>query len=456
LNLNYCRSLTDVSVLSGLTRLTYLNLSDCDLQFDVSVLSGLTKLTELNLRDCKSLADVTVLSGLTKLTSLDLDGCDEVRSLAPLAHLRSLESLKFTSRRVQSIEVLREIPSLRTLEEFNPPEVAELLAHTSVLRSDRASISEQSKNWLHEAKGWDDGALQLRERFAVTLGEAFSRLGEHAIERSYEEYLQGHAEFSAAPWRAWLAGTRTQSGWPLMRHRVERQEIAASTPGCIGGICAVLAVEGDALEEIEWSKSWLDQMETFWRDRSKDLLPVSAEVCLAYARLGESAALARWLKRFTDPSDPGVLDPVQAALAKFQLTNRNLPAAENHIFSIHAPVLRDPVLGDLVGALADSDAEGASAKLLLIEDPGIRTELAKQVASQPGASETTLHRLAVAMADSPRAVAELISAIPDVGNKTFIETLSIKLQTERTATLRRIAEALHRKAEEYLGEALAG
>jgi hypothetical protein len=177
------------------------------------------------------------------------------------------------------------------------------------------------------------------------------------------------------------------------------------------------------------------------------LLNVAPEICLALALLGEIEALGRWLVRFTDPSDPAALDLVHNALAGFQLAKGNLPAAENHIFAIQSPKLRDPVLADLVTALSESDAEGASAKLLLIDSPAIRVESAKRLAANLGASETTLHRLAVAMGDSPCDLAELITSIPDPSNKTFLETLSTKLQPDRSTTLRKIAEGLLREAE---------
>jgi DNA-binding MurR/RpiR family transcriptional regulator len=144
---------------------------------------------------------------------------------------------------------------------------------------------------------------------------------------------------------------------------------------------------------------------------------------------------------------------VHETLAGFQLAKGNLPPAENHIFAIQSPKLRDPVLADLVTALSESDAEGASAKLLLIDSPAIRVDSAKRLAAKPGASETTLHRLAVAMGDSPCDLAELITAIPDPSNKTFLETLSTKLQPDRSTTLRKIAEGLQNAADRCLVEA---
>jgi len=53
------------------------------------------------------------------------------------------------------------------------------------------------------------------------------------------------------------------------------------------------------------------------------------------------------------------------------------------------------------------------------------------------------------MGDSPANLADLIKAIPDPANKTFLETLSRKLQPERKTTLRKIAEKFLREAENF-------
>jgi hypothetical protein len=335
------------------------------------------------------------------------------------------------------------------LEEYNPPEVAELLAHTACLRGDRPFVVENAESWLSEAGAWQYGSLPLQDRFATTLGEAFSLLGESQIGHAYEDFINSRPDFSAAPWKAWFGGTLKESGFDLYRQRVERVSVASMLPGAIGGACSTLPYEKNA----EWSRQWLASLEEARLSDAQVLLNVAPEICLAHARLGEIEALGRWLVRFTDPSDPAALDPVHEALAGFQLAKGNLPAAENHIFAIQSSKLRDPVLADLVTALSESDAEGASAKILLIDSPAIRVESAKRLAANLGTSETTLHRLAVAMGDSPCDLAELITAIPDPSNKTFLETLSTKLQPDRSTTLRKIAEGLHNAADRCLVEA---
>jgi hypothetical protein len=185
-------------------------------------------------------------------------------------------------------------------------------------------------------------------------------------------------------------------------------------------------------------------MEEHWKDRSKDLLPVSAEICLAYARLCESEALARWLKRFTDPSDPGVIDPVQVALATFQMTRCDFVAAQAHIFAVQSAQTRDPLLLRFVEGIGGSDPLQASLFLLLIEDPAARAQLAIRMGLKKefASNETVLHRLIVSLDANPSALAELISNLAAEPANPLVQKISEGLQTERKKLYQKIAAEL--------------
>ena len=448
LDLGACTLPSDIGFLSKLQALTSLNLGGCRLPSDIGPLSKLQALTSLNLHHCYSLSDLGPLSGLTALTSLNLSECNSLRDLGPLSGLQALRFLEFSSRRVQSIEPLRGISSLRELSEFNPPEVDELLAHAAFRRGDRLRIQDQGNSWLKEAKDWRDGPSDLQDRFAATLGECFSLLGESEVGSAYEKFLQSRPDFSVAPWKAWLGGTLRESGFELYCQRVERLPVASMLVGAIGGACATLPYE----EHAEWSRKWLQALKTARLSDAKSLLSVAPEICLAHARLGEKEALGRWLVQFTDPSDSTALDPVQAALASFQLACGEFPAAENHTFAIQSPAVRDPVLGALVAALAAADLDRASAYLLLIVDQSRKSALAKQLAAEPGVTEAVLHRLLVAVGNAGFDLAEWISAIPDPAGKRLIREFSARTQGERREILSRVAEDLRRCADEFLAE----
>jgi hypothetical protein len=439
----------DLSSLSCLVNLTNLDLSGFAAITDLSPLSCLKALTVLNLTDCISITDISPLSDLKALRDLKLFNCNSITKLDTLGKIHSLEELKFTSRRIQSVESLRNIPALREVTEFNPPEVAELLAHAAYLRSDSDNIKRYSKDWLKEAKDWREGASSLQDRFATTLGEAFSLLGEHPMTEDYEAFLDARPDFSSAPWKAWFWGTLKESGFALYCQRVERVAVSQMLPGAIGGACTTLPNE----DQPDWSREWLMSLESARLSDAKNLLSVAPEICLAHARFNLSESLRRWLEAFTDPSDPGALDPVHAALAGFQLGLNYLDAAESHVFAIESPSLRDPVLADLISSYPASDTDRASAQLLLIAAPATRRELAKTLVTIPeySLSEAAMQRLVVAMDDSPEALGELIALLPaSSAPSQLIQQISASLQLDRRATLRRISDELHQQADRLL------
>jgi len=431
LDLSDCTSLTDVSVLSELNQLTSLDLSGCGSLTDVSGLSGLRQLTSLNLNRCKSLTDVSGLSGLSQLTSLDLSGCSGIRTVITLSSLSKLSKLDIEGlSRLRSIEPLRDVAALRDLSGFHPAVVAELLTHTAVLRSDINYISEKSGDWLQEALAFTDGERSEKEGFAATLGEAFSLLGEHDIVPRYESFLDSHPEFSATPWKAWLQGCAKHQGHEVLVQRVERVEAVLLSPGAVGGISASLPSDDAPNAYQNWARKWLQDMETSWQAHARELLPVSAEVCLAYARLGMKEALRRWLDRFTDPSDPAALDPVQAALGRWQLNHGQIEDAMEHAMAVQQSATRDPLLAAIVEASYRNAATKAGELLLMIESESLRGELAVKLVQEAGfaASAVNMERLIVACGHSVEDLARLIAHAAPEADTAHLQSLSERLK----------------------------
>ena len=104
--------ISNLSPLSGLARLEYLNLGS-NLISDVSVLSGLTSLTYLDLYD-NYISDVSALSGLTNLTSLDLYN-NLISNVSVLSSLTRLESLFLEQNSISDVSALAKLTSLETL-----------------------------------------------------------------------------------------------------------------------------------------------------------------------------------------------------------------------------------------------------------------------------------------------------------------------------------------------------
>ncbi len=438
LDLSFWNSLTDLSDLSELSQLKVLVLNGCRSLADLSVLSRLSQLRVLHLASCQSLTNFSFLSSLSQLRVLNLHNCNSIRNLNFISSLLMLEKLTISGlERLRSIELLREMSALRDLQSnFHPAVVAELLAHAAVMRTDKRQIAIRAMDWLSETVAFTDGEVSEQERFAATLGEAFSLLGKHAIELPYEAYLQSKPDFSSAPWKAWLEGTGRQSGSELMRRRIERQDIALSTPGCIGGISAVMPDQSSSDEDQAWGRDWLAEMEAAWQTRSKELLPVSAEVCLAYARLGLKQALDCWLERFTDPSDPAALDPVQAALGQWQLDHGQIESAIEHAVAVQQPATRDPLLAAIVEASYLLAASRAGEVLLMIESEGLRGELAVRLVQEAAfaASAVNMERLIVACGHSVEALAQLINQAAPEADAAHLQALSEKLKQSPQAT----------------------
>jgi hypothetical protein len=433
LDLGRCSSLTDLTQLSGLGQLRSLNLSGCDSVTNLSGLSGLNRLDSLYLGECSSLTDLTQLSGLAQLRSLNLSGCELINDLTPLSSLSKLERLDLSDlRRLRSIEPLRELVSLREVKTaFHPSVVAELKAHLAALRSDTSFIDKSSGDWLREAIAFTDGQQFEQERFAATLGEAFSLLGEHEIVPPYQAFLDSRPDFSAMPWKAWLEGCAKNRGHDVMAREVERVPPEQLSPGGVGGRCAVLPGEDAPPDWQDWARDWLGRLEQAQSSRAQQLLPVSAELCLAHARLGLREALERWLKRFTDPSDTAALDPVQAALGEWQLRQGDTRAALAHALAVQQPGCRDPLLVRLVEAIHGDEAEQAGEILLRIESESLRRDLALKLVQLDSfaALPANMERLIVACGSSPAMLAELIRLAAPGADPSHLSALSNRLRS---------------------------
>jgi Leucine-rich repeat (LRR) protein len=433
LDLKGCSSLTDVSKLSDLVQLRSLNLSGCHSVTNLSGLSGLDRLDSLDLGGCSSLADLTPLANLSELSSLILTGCNLINDLAPLSSLSKLERLDLSDlRRLRSIEPLRELVSLREIKtNFHPSVVGELEAHLAALRSDTSVIDESSDYWLSEAIAFTDGQPFEQERFAATLGEAFSLLDEHEIVPPYQAFLDSRPDFSAVPWKAWLQGCAKNRGHHVMAREVERVPPEQLSPGGVGGRCAVLPGEDAPPDWQDWARDWLGRLERAQSSRAQQLLPVSAELCLAHARLGLREALERWLKRFTDPSDTAALDPVQAALGEWQLQQGDTRAALAHALAVQQPGCRDPLLVRLVEAMHGDEAEQAGEILLRIESESLRRDLALKLVQLDSfaALPANMERLIVACGSSPAMLAELIRLAAPGADPSHLSALSNRLRS---------------------------
>jgi len=444
-----CKSLENLEPLGTLPKLRSLSgfrsagdadLSGCEALERLDVVCDLPWLSELNLKNCRALRDISPLARAKNLKSLSLEGCAGVSRLDPLGSLKGLTKLILSgAKRVKHLEPVRNTTNLVQLEcDFHPAIVTEIIAHAACGRRDIPAIKKHGHEWFSEALSCEKESAAEFPDLVLTLCRTFSLLAESNLSKPLENLLDRHPEFTSEPWKAWFGGTLKESGFDLYRRRVERVPVGQMLAGAIGGACATLPIDTHS----EWSRQWLADLVKARLADAKSLLSVAPEICLIYARAGEVGTLARWLERFTDPSDPGALDPVHAALGRFQIAGGDLTAAENHVHAIQSPATRDPILSELVMRLAESDDDLASASLLLIEDQALRLALAKKLAAKASASEVLTHRCVVAAGESPQALADLIAALPPSSRSQLVLQISEKLQTDRKSMLLKIAEEL--------------
>ena len=401
LDISGCSSLSDVSVLAGLTALQRLNLDNCKFVSDLSGLAGLTALQSLNLNWCESLSDLSGLAGLTALQSLDLSDCEALSDLSPLSGLTALQSLDLkSSLRIRQLEVARGCPQLRKIEysQFHPIIPAELLADLAGKRRDLQIIHENASGWLKEAKSSLRENLPESEVFAASLARAFALLGDTSTGDAFQTFLQSAPDFPVKPWKDWFLTTKRESGFDLLQRRIDAIPPAELSPGGIGGASAALPDDQASQPAQTWARTWLAAIEQHHADRGSALRPAAAELCLALARLGEFAALDRWLQRFTDPDDSSAVDQVHAALAAWHLAALRIDDALAHVAATASSDYRDPVLAEVARFLCDAEPVRASETLLLIGAESVRGELVREFADKPAMVDTpeAVHRLLVA------------------------------------------------------------
>ncbi len=104
--------ITDISSLSELTALTWLNLSDNQIT-DISALSGLTGIEILTLYG-NQIGDITALSEMVRLRRLDLER-NQITDVSPLSGLINLAWLDLSNSRLTDIAALSGLIGLETL-----------------------------------------------------------------------------------------------------------------------------------------------------------------------------------------------------------------------------------------------------------------------------------------------------------------------------------------------------
>ncbi len=129
--------ITDLSPLSGLTRLTELHLHR-NMIYDISPLSGLTELTVLDISANFYISDISPLSDMTRLRTLNLY-TNEISDLSPLASLTDLRWLRLSNNLIWDISHLSSLTELRGLT-LNVNAVSDISHLSGMIHMERLNI----------------------------------------------------------------------------------------------------------------------------------------------------------------------------------------------------------------------------------------------------------------------------------------------------------------------------
>ena len=433
-----CASLRDLGPLARIPKLHSLHhhgdegradLSGCVAIDDIKVLADLHWVTDLNLSGCVALSNLSALSQWERLNTLHLGDCHQISDLRPLGGLRNLAKLNLSgARRIRSLEPLRSLDRLAELtSDFHPVEVAEILIGAAWRRRDTSMIAAQAAHWIEELESCEQQADPGLESLTTALCNALALVEDFSLTCALEDLLQRHPEFSTAPWKAWFGGMLQESGFVRYAARLDPGSLCGMTSGAIGGACATLPHE----KHPDWTQVWLKQLEQQRLPDAKLLLGVASEICLAYVRSGDLSAMGRWVERFTDPSDRGLLDPVHGALARWQMNRDDSDAALEHFERIHGSGIKDPILAEWAEKFRPSDPEGAVRMLLRIEDSAMRSKWALAFARDGGIvmDPANLNRLITAVGEDSVSLGALLRALHPSAAAVTLQELSQRLRS---------------------------
>jgi len=436
LDLSSFRSLTDTSNLAGLLNLQKLNLSYCRTLTDIGSLAGLVKLQSLDLHYCESLTDINSLSGLVNLQSLNLHNCESLADISSLASLLNLRSLNLEEcKRIQKYPSLR---NLLALKDFNDSkmhlaESAELVCFLAVQRKDISFISQKAASWLKELKLGLDQKHSSTNDLACSLAQGFvlAKLGKA---ETFHQVLHEHADMGLAPWKIWFSENLKTFGWDKIQKLAELNKPSELTFGAIGGISSCLpSLEGDTVQ-IAWAKKLISEIHSLHNNNPNFLKSAAAEWCLALRRLSEDELLREWIEKFTDPSDPSALDPINKVFSAYALDLNDSESALEYAFKINDPKLRDESILNLAQQfMKEGETSKAGEFLFLLTQIESRTQLAYSLAEDTAylKSDENAHRLLAACGDSPQSLASILDKIRLANpSSEILESMHEKLSDE--------------------------
>jgi len=408
--------LSNITSLAGLLKLQSLNLGCCPLT-EISSLAWLLNLQTLDLRFCESLTDISSLSGLINMQELDLRGCESLTDINSLSNLVNLESLNLENcKRLQNYSPLRNCLALKLLKEnkMHPVESAELLCFLAVQRKDSSFISKKADSWLKEL---ELGLVQKHSSTndlacSLAQGIVLANLVEAGL--SFHQTLLNHPNVGLTPWKSWFSENLNTFGWDKIQKLAELNKPSELTFGAIGGISSCLPSMEGASVQINWAKKWISEIHSLHNNNPNFLKLAAAEWCLALKRLGADDLLKDWIEKFTDPSDPSALDPINKVFSAYALDLNDSESALEYALKVNDPKLRDESILNLAQQfIKEGKTSKAGEFLFLLTQVESRTQLAFSLAEDAAYLKTdeNVHRLLAACGDNPQSLASILDKL---------------------------------------------
>jgi len=417
LDLSRCNSLTDISSLSGLVNMQTLDLSRCNSLTDIICLDGLINLKKLNLEYCVSLTDISGISALVNLQTLYLQNCKSLTDISSLSGLVKLQSLSLENcKRIQNFSPLRKCLALKEINESNmhPVESAELLCFLAVQRKDIPFISEKANSWLQELKLGLGQNHSSANDLACSLAQGLIMANLDEVGLSFHQTLLNNLNVGITPWKSWFSENLKAFGWDKIQKLAESNQSRELTFGAIAGISSCLpSLDGDPAQ-IAWAKKWISEIHSLHNNNHNFLKPAAAEWCLALKRIGEDELLREWIEKFTDPSDPSALDPINKVFSAYALDLNDSESALEYAFKINDPKLRDESILNLAQQfIQEGETSKAGDFLFLLTQIESRTQLAYSLAEDAAylKIDENVHRLLAACGDNPQSLASILDKL---------------------------------------------
>ena len=144
-------SVSDISPVAGLTKLTHLGFAANNVISDISALAGLTNLTALWVNG-NSISDISPLAGLTKLTRLGLSE-NSISGISALAGLTNLTLLKLDNNSISDLSPLVANTGLGSRTEINVKgnPLSYLSIHTHIPAIQSRGVTVEFDNRPHPA-----------------------------------------------------------------------------------------------------------------------------------------------------------------------------------------------------------------------------------------------------------------------------------------------------------------